>query len=136
MSRMVEEERTQIGTLKALGYSNWAIMSKYIYYSLSAALIGCGVGTVVGSAVFPWIIWNAYCIILNMTPSVELVMDWTLCIVVLLSYAVVSTLVTWYCCRRTLEEVPRRADPAQAPNLRQKNSAGIPALLEAYQLPE
>ena len=120
MSRMVEEERTQIGTLKALGYSNWAIMSKYIYYSLSAALIGCGVGTVVGSAVFPWILWNAYCIILNITPSVELVMDWTLCIVVLLSYAVVSTLVTWYCCRRTLREVPAQLIRPKAPKAGKK----------------
>lgn len=120
MSRMVEEERTQIGTLKAMGYSNWAIISKYIYYSLSAALIGCGVGTVVGSVVFPWILWNAYCIILNITPGVELVIDWPLCIGVLLSYAVVSTLVTWYCCRRTLREVPAQLIRPKAPKAGKK----------------
>ena len=66
MTRMVEEERTQIGTLKALGYSNGAIISKYLIYAGSAAVIGCGLGVFVGSVVFPLIIWEGYNIILEM----------------------------------------------------------------------
>ncbi len=42
MTRMVEEQRTQIGVLKALGYSNGAVIGKYLFYSGSAAFIGCG----------------------------------------------------------------------------------------------
>ena len=102
MTRMVEEERTQIGTLKALGYSNWAIISKYIYYAGSAAVLGCGFGVLIGSAVFPIILWNAYNIILNITPNIVLMVDWPLCLMVVTAY----TAVTWYCCRMSLREVP------------------------------
>ena len=48
MTRMVEEERTQIGTLKALGYSSGAIIGKYLAYAGSAAVIGCGLGVLLG----------------------------------------------------------------------------------------
>ena len=59
MTRMVDEERTQIGILKALGYSNGAIVGKYLAYSGSAAVFGCGLGVLVGSIVFPKILWAA-----------------------------------------------------------------------------
>jgi len=106
MTRMVEEERTQIGTLKALGYSNWAIISKYIYYAGSAAIMGCGFGVLVGSVIFPIILWNAYNIILNITPNIVLQVDWPLCMLVVIAYTSVTLLVTWYCCRMSLREVP------------------------------
>ena len=48
MSRMVEEQRTQIGILKAIGYSEASIMGKFMFYSCSAALIGCVLGFAVG----------------------------------------------------------------------------------------
>ncbi|MDD6467921.1 MAG: FtsX-like permease family protein [Erysipelotrichaceae bacterium] len=60
MTRMVEENRTQIGSYKALGYSNWQIASKYLIYSGSATLIGSIIGLSVGFVVFPTIIFNAY----------------------------------------------------------------------------
>ena len=106
MTRMVEEERTQIGTLKALGYSNAAIAGKYLAYAGSAAIIGCGLGVIVGSIVFPVILWQAYNIILNITPNIELRLNWGLCGVVVAAYTAVSLLVTWYCCRMELREVP------------------------------
>lgn len=106
MTRMVDEERTQIGTLKALGYSNFAIMSKYLVYTGSAAIIGCVVGTLAGCVVFPWILWGAYSIIFNITPGVTLLVDWPLCIAVVTAYTAVSLFVTWYSCRRTLKEEP------------------------------
>ena len=115
MTRMVDEERTQIGILKALGYSNGAIIRKYLIYSGSAAVLGCGFGVVVGSAVFPIILWNAYSIILNLTPDVVLTMDWLLCMAVVVAYTLVSMLVTWYCCRRELREVPAELIRPKAP---------------------
>lgn len=106
MTRMVEEERTQIGTLKALGYSSFSIISKYLLYAGSAAVLGCTLGVVAGSVVFPLILWNAYCMILNLTPHLVLHIDWWLCVPVVLSYTAVCLLVTWYCCYRALKEVP------------------------------
>lgn len=60
MTRMVESQRTEIGTLKALGYSNWAIARKYVFYALSASLIGSLIGLVVGQKLLPWVIITAY----------------------------------------------------------------------------
>lgn len=60
MSRMIEEQRTQIGILKALGYSETTIMAKYMIYSGSAAVLGCVTGFFVGCYAFPAIIWKVY----------------------------------------------------------------------------
>lgn len=106
MTRMVEEERTQIGTLKALGYGNFSIIWKYLAYAGSAAILGCGLGVLVGSSVFPLILWQAYNIILNIRPDIALVIDWPLCLSVVAMYTVVVLAVTWYCCRNLLKEVP------------------------------
>ena len=60
MSRMIEEQRTQIGILKALGYGEMTIMAKYMIYSGSAAVLGCVTGFFVGCYAFPTIIWKVY----------------------------------------------------------------------------
>ena len=106
MTRMVEEERTQIGTLKALGYSSGAIIGKYLAYAGSAAVIGCGLGVLLGSVIFPLILWKAYGIIMLLTPDLILRIDWPLCLMVVGMYTAVTLLVTWYCCHKTLKEVP------------------------------
>ena len=106
MTRMVEEERTQIGTLKAMGYSDAAIIGKYLFYAGSAAVIGCGFGVFAGSVIFPLILWDAYSIMMLLLPDLELVVDVPLCLLVLGAYTAITLLVTWYSCRRTLREVP------------------------------
>lgn len=60
MTRMVEDERTQIGVLKALGYSEGAVMAKYLFYSGSAAVGGSVFGYVAGNLLFPKVIWMGY----------------------------------------------------------------------------
>ncbi len=60
MTRMVEEQRMQIGTLKALGYSNKSITAKYLLYALLATLSGGILGVLVGEKLFPYIIITAY----------------------------------------------------------------------------
>lgn len=60
MTRMVEEERGQVGTLKALGYSYQQIAAKYILYASTATLAGSVLGTVVGMQLFPRIILRVY----------------------------------------------------------------------------
>ena len=60
MTRMIEEQRTQIGTLKALGYSRFDISSKYLGYAFFATVIGSVIGFVFGEKTLPYIIINAY----------------------------------------------------------------------------
>lgn len=120
MTRMVDEERTQIGIFKALGYSNGAVVNKYLVYTGSAAVLGCGLGVLVGSVVFPKILWAAYGIILSVTPDIVLKLNWPLCIAVVAAYTAVSMLVTWYCCRRELREVPAELMRPRAPTAGKK----------------
>ena len=125
MTRMIDEERTQIGTLKALGYSNGAIIGKYLFYSGSSAVIGCLTGVFMGSTVFPIILWEAYKIMLYISPTLVLTANWWLCFGVIAVYTGVMLFVTWYCCRRALQEEPAELIRPKAPD------AGKKILLEA-----
>ena len=60
VQRMIEEDRKEIGTLKALGYSNGIIISRYVLYSFFATLIGIAIGTVIGSGVIVNVLFLAY----------------------------------------------------------------------------
>lgn len=70
MTRMVEEQRIQIGTYKALGYSSMKIISKYLIYASIAAVCGSCIGTIIGVQVFPRIIYDSYKIMYNI-PSIN-----------------------------------------------------------------
>ncbi|MDF2538166.1 MAG: hypothetical protein K0S76_1187 [Herbinix sp.] len=70
MTRMVEEQRTQIGTLKALGYIKTSIAAKYILYALLATLGGSIAGALIGSKVLPMVIITAYKILYRNIPKV------------------------------------------------------------------
>ena len=63
MARMVEEDRSEIGTLKALGFSNPAIALKYVLFSLSATLVGGIIGMIIGLNLIPNLICNIYTIL-------------------------------------------------------------------------
>ena len=116
MTRMIDEERTQIGTLKALGYSNSAIIGKYLFYSGSGAVLGCGIGVTLGSTIFPSILWQAYQIMLYIQPRLVLTVNIGLCFAVVAVYTGVLMLVTWYCCRRALQEEPAELIRPKAPD--------------------
>lgn len=120
MTRMIDEERTQIGTLKALGYSNAAIIGKYLFYAGSGAVVGCGLGVVAGSMVFPAILWEAYKIMLLITDDIVLQFNWWLCGIVVAVYTVAMLLVSWYCCRKTLREEPAELIRPKAPDAGKK----------------
>ena len=115
MTRMIDEERTQIGILKALGYSPGSIMGKYLGYSGSASLLGCVLGLMLGCFVFPTIIWYAYCIMYNFSPQLTLSYDLPTFVFIFVSYMGLTELVTWYCCRRELREVPAELIRPKAP---------------------
>ncbi len=60
MNRMVEDDRSEIGTLKSLGFSNREIKEKYILFSLSATILGALIGTIIGLIFIPYIIFTIY----------------------------------------------------------------------------
>lgn len=115
MTRMIDEERTQIGTLKALGYTDREIMNKYLIYSGSGAVLGCALGIAAGSTIFPQILWKAYCIMLSIQPNVVLTVNWPLSLAVLVTYTAIMLFVTWWCCHKTLAENPAELIRPKAP---------------------
>ncbi len=117
MIRMVEEQRTQIGTLKALGYGNVLISMKYIMYGFLATVSGSLLGGIIGGKVLPFIIINAYRIVYqNLTVIVTpLNMRHFLAAVVLAMACVIGA--TMAACFKTLlessAELMRPAAPKQ-----------------------
>lgn len=75
MTRMIEEQRTQIGVLKALGYSNASILGKYLFYSGSAAASGAIIGFFLGCKALTTVIWNAYTMMYEFSDTVPFVFD-------------------------------------------------------------
>ncbi len=106
MTRMVEEERTQIGTLKALGYGKGAIASKYLKYAFYATLGGSVVGILFGEKVFPWVIITAYGIMYQHLPAVLVPYNWEFGIVAAAVAMLCTIAATFSACRRELRAVP------------------------------
>lgn len=104
MNRMVEEQRTQIGVLKALGYGEAAIMGKYLFYSGSAALAGCIAGYFLGIHLFPFVIWTAYGMMYQMG-SIVYIFDGSTALLCLACALLCSMGTTWISCRHELKEV-------------------------------
>lgn len=123
MNRMVEEQRTQIGVLKALGYGELAIMSKYTTYSGLAAVGGCLVGYFVGTWGFPKVVWYGYGIMYQAEPIAYL-FDWKLAVISLAVSLFCSIGTTWFSCRVELAQVAAALMRPKAPK------AGKRVLLE------
>lgn len=102
MNRMVEEQRTQIGVLKALGYGNGKIMGKYLFYSGSAALGGCVTGYFLGIFIFPLVIWQAYGMMYRLG-DILFVFDWAAALLCLTASLLCSMGTTWISCRHELK---------------------------------
>lgn len=103
MTRMVDEQRTNIGTLKALGYDKGDISFKYIIYALTATVLGCLVGVAVGYTIFPTIIFNAFGINYAL-PPVELVFNPGLALIVSSVAVMLITMTAFMACSSELKE--------------------------------
>ncbi len=104
MNRMVEEQRTQIGVLKALGYGEARIMGKYLFYSGSAAFTGCVAGYLAGIRLFPLVIWQAYGMMYRFG-GIVYAFDWATAVLCLAASLLCSMGTTWASCRHELREV-------------------------------
>lgn len=114
MTRMVEEERVQIGTLKALGYNKFQIMSKYIIYSLTASIIGGIFGAIFGLKFFPYVIITMYQMMYDIT---ELVIEfnwyYTILGIGLITICIVGA--TIYTANKELQSTPAEMMRPKAP---------------------
>ena len=114
MSRMIEEQRTQIGVLKALGYSDASIMGKYLFYSGSAAISGCLFGYFFGTWFFPYVLWIAYSTMYDVA-AIEYVFDAGVLIFSLIVSIMCSMGVTFISCKNELSEVAAELMRPKAP---------------------
>ena len=105
MTRMVEEQRVQIGALKALGYSRLSISWKYIGYGLLPSLVGGVLGLVIGYILFPKMIFTAYQIMYQM-PDIELHAYTDISLFSVLAAVACTTVATLWACLATLRETP------------------------------
>ena len=105
MTRMVEEERSQIGTLKALGYSDISIMFKYILYAALASIIGSIIGVLIGYRILPDLCFEMY---KNMYRLGDIKLSYYISLTLQgMLIALICTLgATIYTCRKTLKESP------------------------------
>ena len=114
MTRMVEQDRMQIGTLKALGYKEGTIMIKYLVYCILACLIGVVVGILLGFSIMPSIFWNAYKT-MYFLPSLYLGFSWYIALAVVFGSLAIIIAVTMFACRATTKERPSVLMQPKAP---------------------
>lgn len=105
MTRMVEEQRTEIGTLKALGYGNGAIIFQFLFYAATASIIGAAGGLLIGFNLFPRVIYQAYMLMYDYPDVIcEFRWDYTAgCIAAALMCTCLSSVIA---CRRELTGQP------------------------------
>lgn len=115
MTRMVEEQRTQIGTLKALGYNQFQIMGKYILYASLASIIGGILGMCVGFETLPRIIWMLYMMMYQMTPNIVISFNWKYGLLGLILICICIIGATIYSAIRELKETPSALMRPKAP---------------------
>lgn len=126
MTRMIDEQRSQIGVFRALGYSNFVIRNKYLVYSGSAALLGSIAGFFIGCNVFPMAIWKAYTMMYSFSDKINILYDVKLGLIATLAAMLCAIGATWFSCSREFREVPAELIRPKAP------PAGKKILLERW----
>lgn len=127
MTRMVDEQRQEIGTLKAMGYSKVSIAAKFVAYAGIASIFGGIFGSVIGMAVFPTVIYNAWNIMYTL-PGVQLQFQFGLAILSIAIVSMITIFAALSAVYKELMEVPSQLMRPKAP----KNGKKI--LLERFTL--
>lgn len=105
MTRMVDEQRMNIGTLKALGYGKVKIASKFLIYAALASVTGSIIGTAIGYFVFPTVVVSGYSM-MYILPKPILVFSWTLVLMAMTIAVGVTTLSAYFAVNTELRETP------------------------------
>ena len=114
MTRLIEEKRTEIATFKALGYGNASIIAKFVIYSLIAGVTGSVIGTAIGVATLPFIIYNAYKIMYYIG-DITLVLNVPIILMGILAAILCTTAVSIIVCAKSLRLKPAQAMHPKAP---------------------
>lgn len=114
MTRLVEEERGLIGTLKALGYNNGAIAAKYLIYAGVASVSGSVLGFSLGFKVFPTILWNAYEMMYTLPPLLT-PFHWGYAVLSSAAAVLLCLFATYSACRHSLGLSPAGLLQPRAP---------------------
>ncbi len=114
MTRMIDEQRGQVGVLRALGYSRLACTSKYIIYALSATILGGCIGAVVGIQIFPPVVYNTWGIMYHL-PEIQYAMPWGNMLLAIVMFLLVMGLTTFSAIRVETREVTSNLLRPKAP---------------------
>ena len=115
MTRMVEEQRLQIGTLKALGYSDGTIAVKYFSYAMLATVSGSICGILIGEKVLPYVIMDAYGMLYTGLPEYLTPINWDQAFLALAAAAASTGIATLVACFRELKAKPADLMRPEAP---------------------
>lgn len=115
MTRMVEEDRQQIGTLKALGNSNASIMMRYLFYALLPTLTGSVIGVLFGEKVFPLAIMKAYSLLYEGLTSYVIPYNLIEGLIAVLASVLVTGLATVFACYNVSHAKPAQIMRPEAP---------------------
>ena len=119
MTRLVEEQRSEIGTLRALGYTKWQCTSKYLFYAISATLIGIVVGSILGLSSFPLIIYHAWRM-MYILPPIRFVVPSGLISLTAMVFIFAMSIATWFACKADTQDVPSQLMRPKAPPMGKK----------------
>ena len=114
MTRMVEEQRIEMGTMKALGYGGWQIAMKYAVYAMSACISGGVVGAIIGFKLFPYVIMKGYSIMYYLG-KLETPYRADIAFMAIAAMAVCTAAATFSACYASLKEVPATLMRPKAP---------------------
>ena len=114
MTRMIEEERTRIGTFKALGFTDEEIMAKYLLFALIASAIGSVSGSFLGFVLFPTMFSMAFGILFAV-PDILISYRFFFGLTGIIVSIAVTVFATWYTCHKSLEVVPSSLMRSKAP---------------------
>ena len=119
MTRLVEEQRNEIGTLRALGYTKWQCTLKYLFYAIFATIIGIVVGSILGLSSFPIIIYHAWRM-MYILPPIHFVIPSGLIGFTAILFIFAMSIATWFACKADTQDVPSQLMRPKAPPMGKK----------------
>ena len=119
MTRLVDEQRGQIGVFRALGFTKHQVIGKYIIYALLATGIGSVLGIVIGMAIFPTVIYNTWRLMYDL-PAMKLIVPMVNVLICIAAFSVLMSVVTYFVVKKSLDEVPSQLMRPKAPKSAKK----------------
>ena len=114
MTRLIDEQRGQIGIFRALGFSRKQVVAKYLVYAFLASIIGSVIGIFVGQMIFPTVIYQTWRLLYDL-PPIRLIFPIRFLIICVVSFTGLMMAVTYFVLNKTLKEVPSSLMRPKAP---------------------